>query len=67
MSQTRRKSEIGRSQAAFLIRCWREVRTWRYAVEEVASRRRRSYANVEELLTALREQMPDSEAEITDE
>jgi hypothetical protein len=40
-------------QAAFLIRCWREGERWRYSVEDVASRRRRRYDNLEELLAGI--------------
>lgn len=48
-----------RPQAAYLIRCWREGETWRYSVEEIASRRRRRYDSVGALLAALRIRLID--------
>ena len=44
-------------QAAFLIRCWREAGTWRYSVENVASRRRRRYDCLEELLAGIKDRL----------
>lgn len=45
--------------AAFLIRCWREANTWRFSLEDVASRGRQRCDSIEELLAALRKRMTD--------
>jgi hypothetical protein len=48
-------------QAAYLIRCWSEAETWRYSIEDVASRQRRRYDSIEALLEAIEVQILDFE------
>ena len=40
-------------QAAFLVRCWKHQQTWRFSLEDITTRRRRSYATPAALLEGI--------------
>jgi hypothetical protein len=49
---------------AYLLRIWKEARSWRFSLEEVPSGKRRGFAGVQELMIYLSEiTVPDNETE----
>ena len=50
-------------RAAFLIRCWIEDDGWRYSLESIATRRRRSYLSLAAVLEGIATELSAGDAD----